>query len=236
MEVLPRSCSEVQASLPLYVGADLEAPAMDAVGSHLLGCVVCAERHKRARQARSALRELRGLQVPIAGERSPELWGGIRERLLTEGILEPKGAQGPASKQMVPEGDHGPRSLELRWRSWGGVLAAAALVLALPLSLDWLRPPVGPALPDGSTSGDLSPAVAQPSDVVAQPILVANPSQSGAAGGTDVWVGAIRPLQPAGHPGPEESTLFRRALSGEASGTGGTTVLTGSSRSWPKIR
>jgi hypothetical protein len=44
-EAIDDNCAEIENSLPLYVGGDLESPAMDEVARHLAGarCVPSAK-------------------------------------------------------------------------------------------------------------------------------------------------------------------------------------------------
>jgi anti-sigma factor RsiW len=74
MKIDENLCAEIEATLPLYVGGDLEAQALGEVRDHLARCPACAERALSARSARremvSALR-LGGRPGPSPPLRSP---------------------------------------------------------------------------------------------------------------------------------------------------------------------
>jgi hypothetical protein len=77
------TCTEVQARIPLFIGEDLDAPAMSRVEEHLATCAVCGGRASEARRARAALRRLAG----DSREKSRDLWNGVRGLLRQEGLL-----------------------------------------------------------------------------------------------------------------------------------------------------
>ncbi len=223
MERLPENCSEIQATLPLYVGADLEAPAMDAVGAHLAVCAPCAALHERSRGARSALRELRRHQGRTASPVS--IWEGIRERLLAEGLIAPRGEVIPFARAQVTTVASGPRPMAPSRRFWGGVAAAAALMLAGSLFVYSLYSTGEPRLelapgPESRTIADAEPVSTSSSDEVAashvEPVSpdedAASTGAELASSGEDAWMNGIRPLRPAGS---EDPFLLDRALSGE---------------------
>jgi len=117
MDRLPETCTEICATLPLFAGYDLEAPEMEAVAKHLERCQGCREACDRARRAREVLGTLRSDPGP-RGESGPDLWGGIRSQLITEGLLK----SGPRVARPFTSP---------RW--WVGSAAAAAAVLLLSL-------------------------------------------------------------------------------------------------------
>ena len=96
------NCAEIENSLPLFVGGDLEAPALDEVARHLAQCPACHEREAAARSARELL-----LSALVMSERKgPALWPGVRAGLVREGVLQPEApvatARGPRRLRLVP--------------------------------------------------------------------------------------------------------------------------------------
>lgn len=106
-------CAEIESTLPLYVGGDLEAKALQEVRLHLGDCPRCAE---RALAARSARRELvAALRLESRG--GPDLWAGVRAALVEENVLAaPKAVPAPIARPT-------PR---ISWR-WAAAAAAVAL-------------------------------------------------------------------------------------------------------------
>jgi len=164
-------CAEIQSTLPLYVGGDLEVQALSEVRAHLAGCAPCAE---RALAARAARRELVAA-LRLESRPGPDLWAGVRAALADDGVLE---SATPAAS--FASATAGARPW---WRSWGVVAAAAAVVLGFWIGARWndsgapadrgLEPaptivqqprapervPVVPvALPGPAASGDLAAA------------------------------------------------------------------------------
>ncbi len=87
MKALSDICLEVENSLPLWVGGDLEREAQNAVEEHLAQCARCSEGAAKVRAAREVLR--RGLRLEserIGAGIDP--WLGIREVLRAEGVLD----------------------------------------------------------------------------------------------------------------------------------------------------
>jgi anti-sigma factor RsiW len=121
-------CAEIQSTLPLYVGGDLEAQALAEVRLHLVDCPRCAE---RALSARSARRELVAA-LRLQARRGPDLWAGVRAALVEEGVLHAQPHVAVAS----------PRPW---WRSWGALAAAAAVVFGVWIGARW--PGADPAVP-----------------------------------------------------------------------------------------
>jgi hypothetical protein len=141
-------CIEAQAYLPLYVGEDLDAPAISAVRAHLEGCATCA----------TSLAALRAALAAFAPERERvdakiDLWAGIERELAAAGkftgkrnvgagttpatelaleqdtALALERAAAPVSASLsaasAPRAGRGPSSL----RRWSYLAAAAAAVL-----------------------------------------------------------------------------------------------------------
>jgi hypothetical protein len=96
------NCAEIENSLPLYVGGDLESPAMDEVASHLAECSACSGREEAARAAR----ELMVSALVMSERKGPALWPGVRAGLVREGILQPEAAlatpRAPRRLRLVP--------------------------------------------------------------------------------------------------------------------------------------
>jgi anti-sigma factor RsiW len=138
-------CAEIESTLPLYVGGDLEPKALGEVRQHLLGCPRCAE---RALAARSARRELVSA-LRLEGHPGPDLWAGVRAAVRDEGLFAPP-APAAAREPRVPahavpvERD---RPAAARgWRSWQLVAAAsvAAAVLGLGIGTGLAGDPASP--------------------------------------------------------------------------------------------
>ncbi|MFT7677722.1 MAG: hypothetical protein ACI8QC_001705 [Planctomycetota bacterium] len=111
------NCADVRASLPLWVGADLEVTDAALVVAHLDRCADCRDAADRAEDARQALVER--LEVEVDGP-VPDLWAGVRAGLVESGQIAAPVLAGPgfwASRMAV-----------------GGFAAAAALVLMLGMS------------------------------------------------------------------------------------------------------
>jgi anti-sigma factor RsiW len=79
-------CAEIENSLPLFVGGDLDLPAADEVARHLAGCPACQERERAARKAR----ELMVSAFAMSERQGPALWPGVRAGLVREGVLQPQ--------------------------------------------------------------------------------------------------------------------------------------------------
>lgn len=97
------NCAEVQGEIPLYVGGDLESPALERLEQHLGLCPACRETLSRANEARDALRDHLG--NPQIEASCPSHWPGIRSALVAEGILVEEGGT-------APTGATGPRGIE----------------------------------------------------------------------------------------------------------------------------
>ena len=106
MKQFDDNCAEIENSLPLYVGGDLEAPALDEVARHLEQCPACHEREAAARSARDLLLSA----LAMSERKGPALWPGVRAGLVREGVLQPAApvaaargaASGPRRLRLVP--------------------------------------------------------------------------------------------------------------------------------------
>lgn len=184
-------CAEIQSTLPLYVGGDLEAQALAEVRAHLFDCPRCAE---RALSARAARRELVGA-LRLASRPGPDLWAGVRAALAEEGILQP---DVPIAASSAPLSSARPW-----WRSGHiGIAAAVAAVLGIAIGANW-RSGDGVVRDGGS-----APIVSQP-DALQKPLVpevqfvnqpTVDPSSSLAQGPVAqvpaVPEGGLRRLQP----------------------------------------
>lgn len=164
-------CIEAQAYLPLYVGDDLDAPAISAVRAHLEHCASCA----------TSLAALRAALAAFAPERERvdakiDLWAGIERELAAAGkfarkpaaALSPELVAAPASDSVpapvvasssvasssaagAPRASRGPSAL----RRWSYLAAAAAAVLIVARFVD--RSPAGtPIDPPNSVDRDVA--------------------------------------------------------------------------------
>ena len=102
MKQFDDNCAEIENSLPLFVGGDLEAPAMDEVARHLEQCPACHEREAAARSARELLLSA----LAMSERKGPALWPGVRAGLVREGVLQPEApvaaVRGPRRLRLVP--------------------------------------------------------------------------------------------------------------------------------------
>lgn len=138
MKELSETCTEVENSLPLWVGGDLEPGAQGDVDAHLARCARCAEKAKTARTSRERL--LRGLELEqrTVGA-GPDPWPAIRAALVAEGRLAGGVRVGAVRR---------PRGLPIR--------AAAAAGVVFALAFAWTRFSGAPSNPTTQTAGSLS--------------------------------------------------------------------------------
>jgi anti-sigma factor RsiW len=124
MKDLPDTCLEIENTLPLWVGGDLEPEALRAVEEHLVRCARCAESGAKARRARSALRQGLSLEVQRIGA-GLDPWPRLRSSLRAEGLLpaSTKSTAGLVGSRRGP--------IAVRWAT------AAALLFALAFA--WTR-------------------------------------------------------------------------------------------------
>jgi len=143
MRELPDDCLEIENSLPLWVGGDLEPEIQRAVDAHLARCARCADRGAKAQRARAAL--CLGLKLRVEGRTDPAIgsdpWPALRARLRAEGVLA--GAARPPLRELERR-----KSARLRRIAFLGSIAAGLL---LGLLFPWnrvaepmpeIRPPV----------------------------------------------------------------------------------------------
>jgi len=169
------TCSEVRALLPLAVGDDLEEDLAAEVADHLAGgCAECSNALRELTRVRGHL-----LELP---QRSPtpavDLWPGVREALLEEGLLQRGGV-------VVRRARFGVRG------AWLSAAAATLLVAGAIWSLQDGPQPLAPANP--------SPTVAEHG---VTPTLAPT-----LAGGPAVG-GGLRPLAPGETPFALEAEEF----------------------------
>lgn len=94
MHDLPKNCSDVRGSLPLFVGRDLEPAEIDAVQGHLAECADCRTELEATESARRALLSLHAASdlpaEPAAGADEPEfdLWPNIEKELVLRGQIQ----------------------------------------------------------------------------------------------------------------------------------------------------
>lgn len=226
MERLPETCSEILATLPLFVGYDLEAPEMDAVASHLEGCEPCRVACDRARGAREVLGSLREPEADRGT--GPDLWAGVRSRLASEGLLDKRSRLAPtraSGPRPAPRPVSGP--VVGRWAA----AAAAALVLTvagrsfLTHEESSLPDGRGPAavVAEGAEAGAASQLAAGDEPTV-EPGAQSRPMRGslvgqGAGGGVAVSPAEAAPIAPEGSEGralrrlePGEAGLYEQAL------------------------
>lgn len=151
------TCAEVRGEIPLYVGGDLESPALERLEQHLGQCPACREALSRAREACEALRGHLG--NPQLEASCPSFWPGIRSALVAEGILrEVEGGaptEGTWSRGAEPVG--APAARHGRLLRLLPLAAAAAALFALGMLTDRLgNAPV--TLPEGGAVVEREPS------------------------------------------------------------------------------
>jgi hypothetical protein len=143
----PKNCSAIENELALFVGGELGPRSRAEVEEHLQRCEACVGAVGRMTRARAALRA--GLSE--GASRVPDLWAGVRARLVESGAIHaPQAPEAPVAAQS---------SAASSPRRWIPLSAAAAALFALGL---WIaqRDDAGPKHHMGG------------SDVVAQPIQI----------------------------------------------------------------
>lgn len=178
------SCAAIRQHLALAAGNDLEPEVQAAVESHLATCADC----ERQRQAVLAARERLAVLGRATREAcaSADLWPAISAGLrATPASVEPPKAETPRPR--------------IAWRRVAlPLLAAGALLFALPLALPALRP--GSMGSDGAGTGTPPVASHAPSEAASNP--PANPALAESA----PEAGALR------RAGPQDERLRDRAL------------------------
>lgn len=162
------SCAEVRASLPLWVGADLEATDAALVVAHLDRCAECRDAADLAEEARQGL--VQRLEQEVRGP-APDLWAGVRAGLVESGQIARPVLAGPgfwANRMFV-----------------GSLAAAAALVLMLGMSgrLGGLKENPGAESSGLAKAGDVAEMALPDTGLIPMPTRP---------------VSAIRPLRRAG--------------------------------------
>ncbi len=180
-------CAEIQSTLPLYVGGDLETKALGEVRGHLLACPACAE---RALAARAARRELVAA-LRMGSTPGPDLWAGVRAALADEGVLRP----------FEPALVGGSIVSRPWWRSWN-LVAAAAVVAAILGASVWSDRSES-TVPSGSGSDGSGSIVMDPGASGTPRVVTPVLPRTGADLATDV---ALVPVEAGG---------LRRLLPGE---------------------
>jgi hypothetical protein len=146
MKDLHDTCLEIENSLPLWAGGDLEPHAQATVGHHLAVCERCSRSAARARAARAALYE--GMQVEAEGMGSGrDPWPAIRRTLRAEGLV--------GSTQVSRTARTAFPRLSRRWQ------LAAALLVGFFIAGTWL-----PSRP----SSDTPPVVVRPAEGIRNPV------------------------------------------------------------------
>lgn len=186
MRKLPKKCSEVQASLPLFVGRDLELIEIEAVKAHLAECAVCRRELEAAESARNALLALHGAELddeptfewsgtqPVS-DLAIDLWPGIEAQLAAEGLL----ADARESLQPVAE-TSGLRLLTGGGMAWVGAAAAVSLLVWFGLFAN--------RVPDSKPAPIAH--VEKPAPVVSEPVL----SMQGVDLAAKTMSGGLRPI------------------------------------------
>lgn len=184
MSHIESSCAAIRQHLALAAGQDLEPEVQTAVETHLAACADC----ERQRQAVVAARERLAVLGRATREAcaSTDLWPAISAGLRAAPVaVEP------------PHGAHTRRTIAWR-RVAPPLLAAGALLFALPFALPSLRP--GSVEPSGTAT--VAPPVASHADVRTSPHAAGAPALAESAPDA----GALR------RAGPQDERLRDRAL------------------------
>lgn len=162
------TCTEIENSLPLYVGGDLETLAAADVARHLETCVPCRASEAAARTAR----ELLVSALELSQRRGPDLWPGIRAALADQGVLQTP-VERAASVATASTTTRAPARRRLLSYC---AAAAAAVLVGFWLGRDAFVTP-GPYQPGGGIHGNSEPTLAD-NVVVPSPLItpVANPN------------------------------------------------------------
>jgi anti-sigma factor RsiW len=158
MKDLSEACTEIENSLPLWVGGDLEPAAQKEVEEHLGRCSRCAEKAAATRLSRTRLLEGLDLESRAIGE-GPDPWPAIRAALRSEGRLAGSRARPTEMRRVFP------------------LRTAAAAAVLLGLVFVWER--LAPVSPSGSPSNVGAVSKFPPSPVTA-PVLTSSGSTSSA--------------------------------------------------------
>jgi anti-sigma factor RsiW len=149
----PKNCSAIENELALFVGGELGPRSRAEVEEHLQRCAACVEAVGGLTRARAALRAGLG----EGASRVPDLWPGVRTRLVESGTIHAPLA--PASRAPASAA---PRSMP----RWIPLSAAAAALFALGL---WLAQRNNPG-PQMQTRGSELVARAPSRGLEVQPV------------------------------------------------------------------
>jgi hypothetical protein len=208
----PLTCTDVRGDLPLFVGADLKVPALEAMAQHLESCGACREELAGLDRARGVLRSLKEASGP-----SIDPWPALRAELATEGHIASPST--PASGSLRP---------------W----AAAAAALLLLAGGVW----VGARLTGSGTSGPRESGVAgalvPQSPSAPSPSRAGQPALASGSRALRPVDGGARLADSAVSFGEEGAVAGRGALDPAASLTGGASAAssTGQFVLPPRIR
>lgn len=125
-----RDCSGIEMDLALFVGGELDRHAHARVEEHVLRCPACAGAVDRLAASRAALRA--GLEH--GDVRVPDLWQGVRARLLESGTIHAPEVSAPI-RAPAPRVRAMPR--------WFPLSAAAAVLFGFGL---WMLQPDAPTV------------------------------------------------------------------------------------------
>jgi len=150
----PKDCRSVENELALFVGGELGPHARADVEQHLVGCPVCTRAVERFEASRAALRA--GLARPES--LAPDLWQGIRARLVQSGTIRSEPAL-PVQESPVAPLRRMPR--------WIPISVAAAALFALGLWLLQRGDAEALVVPGGSNLVVTAP---QPKPLQVQPV------------------------------------------------------------------
>jgi hypothetical protein len=184
----PENCAQVRAVIPLLAGDDLEPVALEAARRHTALCGPCAQALEAAREARSALGQLRVERA------APDVWGPLRETLRAEGLI-----RGPILNQPVALASDPRAAGPARRRTRAFNSAAAALFGALflgALLTDRSTPPLGPSESGASLVSSPERSVGAPTLLGAAQVEAPAPSSDPLTSGRDLRLVGGVPSQP----------------------------------------
>ncbi len=193
MKDLSDACTEIENSLPLWVGGDLEPAAQKEVEEHLARCSRCAEKAAATRLSRTRLLDGLDLERRAIGE-GPDPWPAIRAALRAEGHLAGSRARPSGMRRVFP------------------LRTAAAAAVLLGLVFAWTR--LAPMATNGSSNGT-------PGNVVPVAHLQPAPAPTMSAVSTQVAAQPVglRHLQP-GENLLRDSALYYDPATSEDAATG----------------
>jgi hypothetical protein len=136
MERAPVNCLDVSHNLPWYVGGDLDEAVMVAVAAHLGECTDCEAQHRRALDARTRLLEA-GLCQDASSGQAPDLWPGVRARLVESGVIGAVGVAGSVRSRYPNAGPKADPDRPIFRPRFGTLRAAAAAAVLLFAVTRW---------------------------------------------------------------------------------------------------